>query len=53
MAYGVMLATGHGKGLDKATDAERAEALEWLEKARDRGNLEADDYITVLTKASG
>ncbi|MGQ0672872.1 MAG: tetratricopeptide repeat protein [Hyphomicrobium sp.] len=47
-AYGVLLATGQGKGLDKATDAEKAEALQWLEKAKAGGNLEAADYIKVL-----
>lgn len=52
-AYGVMLATGHGKGLDKATADEKTEALEWLTKAKDRGNLEAGDYIKVMEGAKG
>ena len=47
-AYGVMLATGQGKGIDKATSQEKSEALEWLNKAKERGNLEAGDYIKVL-----
>lgn len=51
-AYGVMLATAHGKGLDKATPAEQSEALAWLKKAKANGNLEADDYIKVLTEGA-
>lgn len=52
-AYGVMLATGNGKGLDKATPEEKSEALEWLNKAKERGNLEAGDYIKVLGGEAG
>lgn len=52
-AYGVMLATGHGKGLDKATADEKAAALDWLNKAKARGNLEAGDYIKILEGAAG
>lgn len=52
-AYGVMLATSYGKGVEKATSAERTEALEWLAKAKANGNLEASDYIKVLTKPTG
>lgn len=47
-AYGVLLATGRGKGIEKATDADKAEALEWLKKARANGNTEAANYIKVL-----
>lgn len=50
-AYGVMLATAHGAGLDKATPADRAEALVWLKKARSGGHLEAGDYVKVLEGA--
>lgn len=52
-AYGVLLATGRGKGLDKATPTEKAEALEWLNKAAANGNLEASDYIKVLSRPAG
>ena len=52
-AYGVMLATGHGKGLDKATPEEKAEALELLGKAKAGGNLEAGDYIKVMQGDKG
>lgn len=52
-AYGVMLATGFGKGIEKASAAERDEALDWLAKAKSNGNVEAADYIKVLTKPSG
>ncbi len=52
-AYGVMLATAHGKGIDQATDKERAAALVWLEKAKAGGNLEAGDYIKVLRGHQG
>ncbi|MCH9806887.1 MAG: sel1 repeat family protein [Alphaproteobacteria bacterium] len=52
-AYGVMLATSYGKGIEKATDKERSEALEWLAKAKANGNLEASDYIKVLTAPAG
>ncbi|MGQ0457810.1 MAG: tetratricopeptide repeat protein [Hyphomicrobium sp.] len=52
-AYGVMLATGYGKGLDKATAEERAQALDLLRKAKAGGNLEADDYIKVMEGAKG
>lgn len=51
-AYGVMLATAKGEGLDKATPEERAEAINWLKKAKANGNLEAADYINVLTDGS-
>ncbi|MCB1520531.1 MAG: sel1 repeat family protein [Hyphomicrobiaceae bacterium] len=51
-AYGVLLATGRGRGLDKASDAERADALVWLRKAKANGNVEAADYITILEKKS-
>ena len=47
-AYGVLLATGRGQGIDKATAADRAEAIEWLKKARAGGNIEAGDYIKTL-----
>ena len=47
-AYGVMLATGRGRGLDKASQEDKTEALEWLRKAKAGGNLEADDYIKIL-----
>lgn len=52
-AYGVMVATSHGKGLDKATPAEKAEALDWLKKAKARGHTEAADYIKILEGESG
>lgn len=52
-AYGVMLATAHGKGLDKATGEERSEALAWLAKAKANGNVEAGDYIKVLNGPAG
>jgi uncharacterized protein len=52
-AYGVMLATSYGKGIDKASAAERSQALEWLKKAKANGNVEAADYIKVLTKPTG
>ena len=52
-AYGVMLATGYGKGIDKASAEERSQALEWLKKAKANGNVEAADYIKVLTKPAG
>lgn len=52
-AYGVLLAAGRGKGLDNATAADIKEALEWLNKAQARGNLEAADYIKVLEGKAG
>lgn len=52
-AYGVMLATSYGKGIDKANASERSEALEWLKKAKLNGNIEAADYIKVLSKPTG
>lgn len=52
-AYGVMIATAYGKGVENASADERAEALEWLAKAKANGNLEASDYIKVLTKPAG
>ena len=48
-AYGVMLATGKGKGLEQATSEQRTEAIDWLKKATENGNIEAKDYIKVLT----
>jgi uncharacterized protein len=47
-AYGVLLATSSGKGLDAATPAERADALFWLKTARADGHPEAADYIAVI-----
>lgn len=52
-AYGVMLATARGKGLDKATTEEKAQALDLLAKAKAGGNLEAGDYIKVIEGAKG
>lgn len=47
-AYGVMLATSYGKGIEQASEAERTEALSWLNKAKANGNTEAADYIDIL-----
>jgi TPR repeat protein len=47
-AYGVLLATSSGKGLDAATPAERADALFWLKTAKADGHPEAADYIAVI-----
>jgi uncharacterized protein len=47
-AYGVMLATAKGRGLDKASASQRAEALDWLRKAKAGGHVEAADYVRVL-----
>lgn len=52
-AYGVLLATGRGKGLENATDADRAEGLAWLRRAKDRGNAEAAGYIGTLEGRDG
>lgn len=52
-AYGVLLATGRGKGLENATDADKAEALDYLKKAKANGNDEAGDYIKTLGGAKG
>ncbi|MEM1044684.1 MAG: tetratricopeptide repeat protein [Pseudomonadota bacterium] len=49
-AYGIMLATARGAGLDRSTPAARKEALGWLTKAKDNGHLEAGDYIATLTE---
>ncbi len=48
-AYGIMLATARGAGLDRSTPAARKEALKWLGKAKENGHLEAGDYIATLT----
>ncbi|GJD93326.1 tetratricopeptide repeat protein [Methylobacterium iners] len=47
-AYGVLLATGRGKGLDRAREADKVEAISWLRKAQARGNTEASGYIELL-----
>lgn len=47
-AYGVLLATGRGKGLDKATLADKAQAIELLKKAQANGNDEAAAYAKTL-----
>ena len=52
-AYGVMFAAGRGKGIDNATAADIKEALEWLNKAKARGNREAVDHIKVLEGKAG
>lgn len=49
-AYGVMLATARGKGVDKATAEELSEAIALLRKAKANGHLEAGDYIAILEK---
>lgn len=49
-AYGVMVATAFGTGLDKATKDQRAEALEWLKKAGAQRHIEAADYIKILSQ---
>ena len=52
-AYGVLLATGRGKGLEAATEADKAEALAYLRKADANGVGEARDYIKTLGGAKG
>lgn len=47
-AYGVLIATGRGKGFDRASEADRVEAVSWLKKAQARGNIEAAGYIELL-----
>ena len=47
-AYGVMLATAHGQGLDKSSRQDRQEAIELLMKAKAGGHLEAGDYIETI-----
>lgn len=51
-AYGVLLATGRGKGIKEASQADRAEARSWLEKAKVNGNLEAGEYLSILARPS-
>jgi TPR repeat protein len=52
-AYGVLLATGRGKGLDQASEADKAEAIAQLKKAQAGGNGEAGDYIKTLSGVKG
>ncbi|GAB6842878.1 hypothetical protein HNR00_004905 [Methylorubrum rhodinum] len=47
-AYGVLLATGRGKGLNSVSEADRAEAIAWLRKAQAHGQTEAAGYIKVI-----
>ncbi len=47
-AYGVMLATARGQGLDKSSRQERQQAIELLLKAKAGGHLEAGDYIQTI-----
>lgn len=52
-AYGVLLATGRGKGIENATEADKAEAVALLKKAQAQGNTEAGGYIKTLEGAKG
>jgi len=47
-AYGIMLATAFGKGLDQATRAQRKAARYWLMKAQSNGHPDARPYIELL-----
>ncbi len=49
-SYGVMVATNKGAGLETSSPEQKAEALEWLKKAKSGGNLEAADYIPAIEK---
>jgi len=48
-ALGVMMVTGFGKGIENASADNRKNGLIWLEKAKANGNMEAEDYIKVLS----
>ncbi len=45
---GVMLATAYGDGADKATAADREEAVTWLEKAAAQNHPEARGFLQLL-----
>ena len=47
-AYGVMLATARGQGLDKSSRQDKQEAIALLLKAKAGGHLEAGDYIETI-----
>jgi TPR repeat protein len=45
---GVMLATSYGKGLEHSSPEERAEAVEWLEKAAAGHHPDAAEFLSTL-----
>lgn len=47
-ALGVLLLTGMGAGPDAASAAQRAEAQDWLSRAKANGVREAADYLALL-----
>lgn len=50
LAYGIMLATAKGKGIENITKEQKIEALKWLNLAKKEGKTEAVDYIKILEK---
>ncbi|GGD35800.1 hypothetical protein GCM10012288_07220 [Malaciobacter pacificus] len=50
LAYGIMLATAKGKGVENITNEQKVEALKWLKLAKQEGESEAADYIRILEK---
>lgn len=45
---GVMLATSYGSGLEHSSPKERAEAVQWLEKAAAAGHPDAPAFLSTL-----
>lgn len=50
LAYGIMLATAKGKGVENITSEQKTQALKWLKLAKQEGESEAADYIKILEK---
>jgi uncharacterized protein len=50
LAYGIMLATAKGKGVENITSEQKSEALKWLKLAKQEGKSEAVDYMKILEK---
>ena len=47
-AYGVMLATARGQGIDQASRQDKQAAIDLLAKAKAGGHLEAGNYLDTL-----
>ncbi len=47
-AYGVMLATARGQGIDQASRQDKQAAIDLLSKAKAGGHLEAGNYLDTL-----
>jgi TPR repeat protein len=48
-AYGILLATARGQGLEQASPELRRQAVDWLTRAKNNGHPDAASYIRLLS----